>query len=130
MFYEVEGDAQHGGLPGAVGPQQGGDLASVEGEGQVSHGRLVGLVLLGHRHQGDARGAFLLRLLPGWRGQAWRETDAPERPSNRAVRPSSPRKHEIAQALPSPQSRGEGQGGRTQVTSLATKVGALALPVS
>lgn len=56
-------DAHDGGLPGAVGPQQGGDLVPVEGEAQALDGRPVGLVLLGHGHQGDARGAaFQLRL--------------------------------------------------------------------
>lgn len=50
----VKGHAHDRGLPGAVGPQQGRDLASVEGEGQVSDGRLVALVFLGHRHQDDA----------------------------------------------------------------------------
>lgn len=53
----VKGHAHDRGFPGTVGPQQSSDLASVEGEGQVADGRLVALVFLGHRHQGDAQGA-------------------------------------------------------------------------
>lgn len=53
-----------GGFPGAVGPQQGSDLVSVEGEGQISDGRLVGLVLLGHGHQGNAWGSSSRLSLP------------------------------------------------------------------
>lgn len=59
-----EGDPHDGGLPGAIGPQQGRDLVSVEGEGQVSDGCPVRLVLLGHRHQGDARGSSVLLPCP------------------------------------------------------------------
>lgn len=57
-------DSHDGGFPSAVGPQQGSDLVSVEGEGQVSDSRLVGLVLLGHGYQGDTRGASSRLSLP------------------------------------------------------------------
>lgn len=58
----MKGHAHDCGFPGTVGPQQGSDLASVEGEGQVSDGRLVALIFLGHRQQGDARGTSWLSL--------------------------------------------------------------------
>lgn len=57
-------DSHDGGFPGAVGPQQGSDLVSVEGEGQVPHSGLVWLVLLSHGHQGDAWGPSSRLSLP------------------------------------------------------------------
>lgn len=64
MCSGVKGDAHDGGFPSAVGAQQGTDLAAVEGDGQVSDSRPAGLVLLGHRHEGDARGASVQRSRP------------------------------------------------------------------
>ena len=64
-----EWDAHDGGLPSAVGPQQGSDLVPVEGQGQVPDPRLVAIMLLGHRQQDNARGAsFQLSfpILQGW----------------------------------------------------------------